>query len=98
MLHENGGTIDDLLVYKMGENEFFLVINAANIDKDYAWITSQQEGFDVKVENQSEYYGQLAVQGPEAEAVVEKYLVLFPGMPWITSSLILMHALAGKPP
>ena len=76
MLHENGGTIDDLLVYKMGENEFFLVINAANIDKDYAWITSQQEGFDVKVENQSEYYGQLAVQGPEAEAVVEKYLGL----------------------
>lgn len=76
MLHENGGTIDDLLVYKMGEAEFFLVINAANIDKDYAWISAQAGKFDVKVENQSDYYGQIAVQGPLAETVVEKYLAL----------------------
>ena len=76
MLHENGGTIDDLLVYKMGEQEFFLVINAANIDKDYSWITSQVDGFDVQVENQSEYYGQLAVQGPESEKIVEQILGL----------------------
>ena len=38
MLYPNGGTVDDLLVYKMGENDFFLVINAANIDKDVAWM------------------------------------------------------------
>ena len=38
MCYENGGTVDDLLVYKMGENDFFLVINAANIDKDWAWM------------------------------------------------------------
>ena len=37
MCYENGGTVDDLLVYKMGENDFFLVINAANIDKDWTW-------------------------------------------------------------
>ena len=53
MLHENGGTVDDLLVYKMGETQFFLVINAANIDKDYAWIESQAKAFDVQTENQS---------------------------------------------
>ncbi|MEE3384443.1 MAG: glycine cleavage system aminomethyltransferase GcvT, partial [Prevotella sp.] len=41
MCYENGGTVDDLLVYKMGENDFFLVINAANIDKDWAWIQQQ---------------------------------------------------------
>ncbi len=76
MLHENGGTVDDLLVYKMAEGVFFLVINAANIDKDYAWMTEQAKAFDVNVENQSDYYGQLAVQGPQAEAVVEKYLGL----------------------
>ena len=76
MLHENGGTIDDLLVYKMGDAEFFLVINAANIDKDYTWIESQAKSFDVKVENQSDAYGQLAVQGPEAETVVESVLGL----------------------
>ncbi|MGM9688356.1 MAG: glycine cleavage system aminomethyltransferase GcvT [Alloprevotella sp.] len=76
MLHPHGGTIDDLLVYKMGDEKFFLVINAANIDKDYAWISQQAEQFDVHTENQSDYYGQLAVQGPEAEKVVEEVLAL----------------------
>ena len=76
MLYENGGTVDDMLVYKMGENNFFIVINAANIDKDFAWMTKNAEGFDVNVANRSEYYGQLAVQGPEAEAVVESVLNL----------------------
>ena len=51
----------------MGENDYFLVINAANIDKDVAWINEQAAKFDVKVDNQSESYGQIAVQGPEAE-------------------------------
>lgn len=74
MLHPNGGTVDDLLVYKMGETEFFLVINAANIDKDYAWICEQAKNFDVKTENQSEYYGQLAIQGPMGETVTEEVL------------------------
>ena len=76
MLHPNGGTIDDLLVYKEGDERFFLVINAANIDKDYAWISEQAKKFDVVTENQSDYYGQLAIQGPKAEAVVEKVLGL----------------------
>lgn len=76
MLHPNGGTIDDLLVYKEGDERFFLVINAANIDKDYAWISEQAKKFDVVTGNQSDYYGQLAVQGPKAEAVVEKVLEL----------------------
>ena len=76
MLHPNGGTIDDLLVYKEGDERFFLVINAANIDKDYAWISEQVKQFDAVAENQSDLYGQLAVQGPKAEAVVEKVLGL----------------------
>ncbi len=76
MCYENGGTVDDLLVYKMGDNDFFLVINAANIDKDVEWMQQHLEGFDVSFEHQSDYYGQLAVQGPEAEAVVEEVLGL----------------------
>lgn len=76
MLHPNGGTVDDLLVYKMGDEKFFLVINAANIDKDYAWISEQAKNYDVVVENQSNIYGQLAVQGPQAESVVEEILHL----------------------
>lgn len=76
MCQEDGGTVDDLLIYKMGEEEFFLVINAANIDKDWAWIENNAKGFDVEVKNCSDYYAQLAVQGPEAEAVTEEVLGL----------------------
>ncbi len=74
MCYPHGGTVDDLLVYRMGENDFFLVINAANIDKDVAWMQSHTEGFDVRLDHQSDYYGQIAVQGPEAEAVMEEVL------------------------
>lgn len=76
MLNAKGGTIDDLLVYKEDDGKFFLVINAANIDKDYAWIAGQSKSFDVVVRNQSDDYGQLAVQGPESEDVVESVLGL----------------------
>ena len=76
MCYENGGTVDDLLVYKMKDQDFFLVINAANIDKDWAWMQKQAEGFDIDLKNMSEHYGQLAVQGPEAEQVVEEVLGL----------------------
>ena len=76
MLYPNGGTVDDLLVYKMGENNFFLVINAANIDKDIEWILQNASGYDVNIDHCSDRYGQLAVQGPEAEAVVEEVLGL----------------------
>ena len=74
MLYPNGGTVDDLLVYKMGENDFFLVINAANIDKDVDWMKQHTTGFNINLEHQSDQYGQLAVQGPQAETVVEEVL------------------------
>ena len=76
MLYPHGGTVDDLLVYTMGENDYFLVINAANIDKDVAWINEQAAKFDVNVDNQSESYGQIAVQGPEAENTMKAVLNL----------------------
>ena len=76
MCYEDGGVVDDLLVYKMADDRFFLVINASNIDKDWAWIQQQAAGFDVVLENQSEQYGELAVQGPQAEAVMEEVLGL----------------------
>ncbi|MBO7068000.1 MAG: glycine cleavage system aminomethyltransferase GcvT [Bacteroidaceae bacterium] len=76
MCYEDGGTVDDLLVYKMGDGDFFLVINAANIDKDWAWMQEQAKGFNIDLQNRSNDYGQLAVQGPEAEQVVEQVLGL----------------------
>ena len=76
MCYEDGGVVDDLLVYKMADDRFFLVINAANIDKDWDWIQLQAEGFNVAIDNQSDHYGQLAVQGPEAERIMEETLNL----------------------
>lgn len=76
MLYPTGGVVDDLLVYKIGENSLLLVVNAANIDKDVAWINENAVGFDVKIDNRSDYYGQVAVQGPEAESAVKRILGL----------------------
>lgn len=62
----SGTFIDDLLVYCLSPEEYLLVVNAANSDKDYQWILNHQGGFDVKVENRSDDYTQLALQGPKA--------------------------------
>jgi len=74
MCRPDGGTVDDLLVYKMGDRSFFLVINAANIDKDVAWMQSHTEGFDITLDHASDRYAQIAVQGPNAERVMEEVL------------------------
>ena len=74
MCHPTGGVVDDLLVYKMCENRYFLVINASNIDKDVAWINAHANDFDVTVEHQSDKYGEVAVQGPASEEIVERLL------------------------
>lgn len=74
MCHENGGVVDDLLVYKMGEQDFLLVINAANTNKDWQWMQQQADGFDIVLRNESDNYGQIAIQGPKAQEVTEQVL------------------------
>lgn len=74
MLYPEGGVVDDLLVYKRNDREFFLVPNAANIDKDVDWMMKNAEGFDVKIDHLSDRYGELAVQGPESEDTLRKVL------------------------
>jgi aminomethyltransferase len=77
MLYPNGTTVDDLLVYKEFEpNNYLLVVNASNIAKDYEWLCAQAEGYDVKVDNQSDDWGQIALQGPEAEKYAVEVLGL----------------------
>ena len=71
MTYPEGGIVDDLLVYRIAEDEFFLVVNAANLQKDYAWLESHLEG-DVTLDNQSDSFGLLAIQGPTAQAVTQK--------------------------
>ena len=63
--------VDDMLVYCIGPEEYFLVVTAANDDKDFAWIAGHTKGFTVKVEHQSDIYSQLALQGPLAEAILQ---------------------------
>lgn len=71
MLNEAGGVIDDLIVYRTGEEEFFLVVNASMIDEDYSWMTAHPaEG--VALENQSDQWAGMAIQGPDAAAVFAK--------------------------
>lgn len=74
MLNDRGGTVDDLLVYKRSDNEYFLVINAANIDKDVEWIRSHAGKYDVTVDDQCDFWSELAIQGPEAEKVMKDVL------------------------
>lgn len=73
LLNEKGGVIDDLLVYQIGPEQFFLVVNAAKIDEDHAWLVKQRI-VGVEIANESENYGGLAVQGPHAVALLEGYL------------------------
>lgn len=67
-----GGIVDDLLVYCMGENDYLLVVNAANIDKDWAWVSKQNENFGADIANISDQISQLAVQGPLALKAMQK--------------------------
>jgi aminomethyltransferase len=71
MCNEDGGTIDDLLIYRTGEQTFMLVVNASNIDKDYEWIKQHASG-QVVVENISWNVALLALQGPLAEQVLQR--------------------------
>ena len=71
MCYPDGGTVDDLLVYReFLADHFLLVVNAANIDKDFAWIQEQAKGYDCRLDNASPRIGQIAVQGPEAEKTI----------------------------
>lgn len=63
--NEKGGIVDDLIIYKMAEDEWMLVVNASNIDKDWKWINSQNK-WNVELTNQSDDYSLLAIQGPKA--------------------------------
>lgn len=71
MCYPDGGTVDDLLVYRYVEDHYLIVINAANIEKDFEWFQSHLEG-DVHIKNISDQVSQLALQGPLAEKVLQK--------------------------
>ncbi|MDD7415267.1 MAG: glycine cleavage system aminomethyltransferase GcvT [Eubacteriales bacterium] len=67
--YDDGGTVDDILIYKLADEKYLLVINAGNTDKDYDWFCAHKFG-DVKLENQSKDWAQLALQGPKFNDVL----------------------------
>ena len=71
LLYPNGTFVDDILVHRLGRNDFFLCVNASNQEKDFDWVASRNR-FDAKAELTSERYVQLAIQGPQALATLAK--------------------------
>lgn len=71
MCYETGGTIDDLLIYKREEDNYLLVVNASNIEKDLEWMKKHAIE-DVVIEDKSDSYALLALQGPSAEAILQR--------------------------
>lgn len=72
MCNPEGGVVDDLLVYRYDSAHFLLVINAANIEKDFEWMKSQSGSFDVRLENRSDSVAEVAIQGPLAQEILQK--------------------------
>jgi aminomethyltransferase len=73
MCYPDGGTVDDLLVYKLSDQEYLFVVNAANIQKDFEWISGHKSD-GVVVQDVSAQYAQLALQGPKAQDVLQKLI------------------------
>ncbi len=71
MCYPHGGVVDDLLVYKYNNDHFLLVINASNIEKDYNWMLENKGSFDVELVNISDNLGEVAVQGPKAQKILQ---------------------------
>lgn len=72
MCYPDGGIVDDLIVYRIGDQEYLMVVNAANLDKDWAWVQSHLQGFDIKITNESDQTALVAIQGPRAQEVCSK--------------------------
>ena len=83
MLYPDGGVVDDLLVYRLFSEApaFLLVINASNIEKDYDWMRTQAEGYDISLRNRSEQWGQIALQGPDSAKILTEVLGIKEGEP-----------------
>lgn len=71
--NESGGLVDDIYVYRVGETEFLLVVNASNIEKDWTHLQTHAAGYDVTLTDESPEWGLLALQGPQAEALLQPH-------------------------
>lgn len=72
MCYPDGGVVDDLLIYKFSNEHYYLVVNAANVDKDYQWMLDNKAEFDVDILNVSDQISEVALQGPKAQEILQK--------------------------
>jgi aminomethyltransferase len=72
MLYPDGTFVDDVIVHRLGEDDYLLVINAGTREKDVSWVRENTKGFDCVVEDLSDAYTQLAIQGPRAQELLQK--------------------------
>ena len=71
LLNDNGGIVDDLILYKLSEDKYMLVVNASNIDKDWKHLLSKNS-FEAKMQNMSDEYSLLSIQGPKTTEVIQQ--------------------------
>jgi aminomethyltransferase len=72
LLYPEGGFVDDVIVHKLGQNDYLLVINAGTREKDYSWVRKNVSRFKCHANDVGDYYTQIAIQGPKAEATLQK--------------------------
>lgn len=74
LCYENGGVVDDLIIYMLGENNYLLVVNAANTAKDFEWLTNHNnyDSNELELKDESDKFGLLAIQGPLAESILQE--------------------------
>ncbi|MDY3196485.1 MAG: glycine cleavage system aminomethyltransferase GcvT [Paracholeplasma sp.] len=84
LLDSNGYILDDLMVYRLAENKYLLVVNASNIDKDFKQLNKLKEAFEVNLKNVSEAYGLIALQGPKAKDVLEALILGVGQLPFMS--------------
>ncbi|MBB4117734.1 aminomethyltransferase [Mesonia hippocampi] len=72
MPNDKGGVVDDLIIYRFTAEKYLLVVNASNIEKDWAWIEKQNKGIDAELRNVSDDYSLLAIQGPKAVEAMQQ--------------------------
>ena len=77
LVNEAGGIVDDLIIYKFHYNKFMLVVNAANIEKDWNWITHHNKEFNNELKNISDSTSLLALQGPKSYDVLQKLVSFY---------------------
>ncbi|MEK6223950.1 MAG: glycine cleavage system aminomethyltransferase GcvT [Thermodesulfobacteriales bacterium] len=74
LCNNEGGVVDDVIIYKFSDEHFLFCVNASNSDKDYAWIKKEENNFDVVVSDKSSQYSQIAIQGPDSKTILSAAL------------------------